>query len=249
MVNKYRTIWISDVHLGSRSCKAEFLIDFLKHNDCQKLYLVGDIIDGWKLRSNFYWPQTHLDVVRRILTKAKDGVEVIYLSGNHDEFLRNFGDYDLKMGNLRIVDEDIHETADGKKLLVVHGDEFDMVIRHQKWLAHIGDHFYGALIWLNERLNYVRRLTGFGYWSLSAYLKLKVKQAVNFISKFEDLLVQKCEKHGLDGVVCGHIHKAELKDMRGKLYANSGDWVESCTALIEHFDGRIEIIYWAKITH
>lgn len=246
MHNHYRTIWISDVHLGSPSCKAEFLVDFLKYNHCEKLYLVGDIIDGWKLQSRFFLPQSHLNVVRRVLTKAKRGVEIIYVTGNHDEFLRKFTEYELTMGNIRIVEEDIHETADKKKFLVIHGDGFDVVVRYHKWLAFLGDQAYSFLIWVNNYFNRVRHLFGYEYWSISAYMKLKVKRAVNFISHFEELLVRECEKRGLDGVVCGHIHKAEIKDLHGKSYCNSGDWVESCTALVEHAGGEIEIVHWAK---
>jgi UDP-2,3-diacylglucosamine pyrophosphatase LpxH len=240
----YRTIWISDFHLGSRNCRADFLIDFLLRTHSEKLYLVGDIIDGWQIKTDFYWPINHLNVVRRILDKAKQGVEVIYLPGNHDEFLRNFDDFQLTIGSIQITDQAIHTTADGKRLLVMHGDQFDTVVRHYKWLAHIGDYGYQFLMWVNRHLNHLRRWLGFGYWSLSAYVKLKVKEAVNFISKFEEMLVAECKAQGLQGVVCGHIHKAELKVVDNILYANAGDWVESCTALVEHFDGRLEIIHW-----
>jgi UDP-2,3-diacylglucosamine pyrophosphatase LpxH len=242
----YRTIWVSDFHLGSRNCRADFLIDFLKRNHSETLYLVGDIIDGWQIKSDFYWPANHLNVIREILDKAKKGVKVTYLPGNHDEFLRNFDDFNLSIGSIRITDRTVHTTVDGKKMLVMHGDQFDTVVRHYKWLAHIGDYGYQFLMWVNRHLNHFRRWLGYGYWSLSAYIKYKVKEAVNYISKFEEMLVEECREKGLQGVVCGHIHKAELKDVNGTLYANSGDWVESCTALVEHFDGRLEIINWVE---
>jgi len=244
MQNTYRTIWISDVHLGSQNAKAEFLIDFLLHNHCEKLYLVGDIIDGWRLQSKFHWPDSHQNVVTQVLDIARAGVEVIYLTGNHDDFLRRVSEYKLAFGNIKILDEIVHETVDGRKLLVIHGDKFDVVTRYHKWVSLLGDYIYGILIWVNRYFNHVRKWFGYEYWSLSSYIKLKVKSAVNIISNFEDSLVHECEKQDLQGVVCGHIHKAEMKDMRGKLYCNSGDWVESCTALVEHGDGELEIVHW-----
>jgi UDP-2,3-diacylglucosamine pyrophosphatase LpxH len=239
----YRTIWISDVHLGTRGCKADFLLDFLKHTESDYLYLVGDIIDGWRLRRGWYWPQAHNDVVQKVLRKARKGTKVIYVPGNHDEFARGYAG--LTFGDIPVVSEAIHETADGKKLLVIHGDQFDGVLQYAKWLAHLGDHAYTLALTLNHWINAIGRKLGFNYWSLSAYLKHKVKNAVQFINSYEETMADVARHRGVDGVVCGHIHHAELRDANGVLYANDGDWVESCTALVEYPDGRLEILRWA----
>ena len=238
----YRTIWISDIHLGTRGCKAEFLLNFLKYNDSEKLYLVGDIIDGWRLKKSWFWPQSHNDVVQKILRKARKGTEVIYVTGNHDETLRDFDGHFF--GGVLVTNELIHETADGRQFLVFHGDAFDAVVKHARWLAILGDHAYRVSMWTNHWVNVFRRAMGYSYWSLSAYLKHKVKNAVEYISRFEDAVAQECASRGLDGVICGHIHFAEMREMHGVLYCNDGDWVESCTALVEHMDGRLEIIRW-----
>jgi len=242
----YRTIWISDVHLGSPGCQANLLAKFLKEHESEQLYLVGDIIDGWRLKSKFFWPQEHSNVVRRILTRAKRGTEVIYVTGNHDDFLRRFVDFNLQLGNIKVVNEAIHETADGRRLMVVHGDMFDVVTRYHHWVAIAGDNAYTALIKLNTVYNFARRCLGKPYWSLSDYAKKKVKAAVNFISDFEDSVAYECRNRGLDGAVCGHIHNAEIRDIDGVQYYNCGDWVESCTALVEKHDGTIELINWAE---
>lgn len=244
-VYTYRTIWISDLHLGTKGCKAEFLLDFLKYNESEKLYLVGDIIDGWKLRRGWFWPQLHSDIVQKILRKARKGTEVIFIPGNHDEFLRPYDG--LKAGSVIIQNQDIHITADGKRLLVVHGDEFDGVMRYAKWLAFVGDRAYGFALTLNDWVNTVRRKLGMPYWSLSAMLKNKVKKAVEIIGNFEEFIVEVAQKKRVDGVVCGHIHHAEMKMIEGTLYCNDGDWVESCTALVEHEDGTLEIVRWADV--
>lgn len=248
-VQHHRSIWLSDVHLGTPGCKAEYLAEFLKYNTCDQLYLVGDIIDGWRIKSNFYWPQEHSNVIRRILTQAKRGTQVTYVLGNHDEFLRKFVDYGLIMGNIEIVNEAIHETADGRKLLVTHGDLFDVITRYHKWLAFAGDKAYDALLELNIHLNRFRARIGMPYWSLAAYTKQKVKTAVNFISEFEEALAYECRKRDLNGVICGHIHHAEVRDIEGVTYHNCGDWVESCTALVEDQNGEIRILPWATISH
>lgn len=240
----YRTIWISDIHLGTRGCQADALVSFLKNNNCQKLYLVGDIIDGWRMKKKIYWPQEHTNVIRRILTKAKRGTEVVYVAGNHDEFLRNFLEYKLILGNVRFVDEDIHTTASGQRFLVLHGDRFDGITRYAKWVALLGDSGYTLLLQLNIMFNWVRRKLGLGYWSLSAAVKQKVKTAVNFISNYEHALATEAKKRSVDGVICGHIHHAERKMIEDIVYANCGDWVESCTALVEHYDGTLDIIRW-----
>ncbi|SFW99458.1 UDP-2,3-diacylglucosamine diphosphatase [Marinospirillum alkaliphilum] len=234
-----RTLWISDVHLGTRDCQAEHLSDFLKQFQAERIYLVGDIIDGWKLRSGIYWPQAHTNVIRRLLTLSKRGTEVIYVTGNHDEFLRGYAS--LILGNIRLVDEAVHTTLDGRRLLVVHGDQFDVITRYHRWLAFLGDSAYEVTLVLNRWLNHWRRRWGYGYWSLSAWLKYKVKSAVNFISYFEEAIAHECGRRGLDGVVCGHIHHAEIRRVNEVDYLNCGDWVESCTALIENWDGQIEL--------
>ncbi len=243
-LRKHRSIWISDVHLGTRGSKSEFLSDFLKHNDCETLYLVGDIIDGWRMKKKAYWPQAHTNVIRRILTRAKRGTKVIYVTGNHDEFLRRYSGMDF--GNIHLVDECVHQTPAGKKLWVIHGDRFDAVVCNGKWLAHLGDHAYEFMLKLNVVLNHVRRKLGMGYWSLSCYVKYKVKKAVNFIGDFERILADECGKLGYDGVVCGHIHHPEIRMIGDKQYCNSGDWVESCSALVESFDGELSIIRWTS---
>ncbi len=249
IVNRYRTIWLSDIHLGTPGCKAEFLVDFLKRNECEKLYMVGDIIDGWKLKSGWFWPQEHTNVVRKVLTKAKRGTKVTYVTGNHDEFLRKFVDYRLEIGNIHLVNEAVHETADGRRLLILHGDFFDVITRYHRWLALAGDMAYETLMHSNYWFNRVRGLFGMRYWSLSAYAKNKVKNAVNIVSNFEEAVARECKRRGLDGVICGHIHHAEIRNINGVTYHNCGDWVESCTALAEDFNGKLSIVRWVAIDH
>jgi len=239
-----RTIWLSDIHLGTRDCKAEFLLEFLRRYDAEKIYLVGDIIDGWSLRRKWYWPTAHSTVIQKILRKSRKGTRVIFIPGNHDEFLRSY--VGLEIGDIELLQDDIHITADGKKLLVMHGDEFDSVIAYARWLTHVGDYIYMKLLTLNRWLNHVRQKMGLSYWSLSARVKQKVKQAVQIISDFEYYLADIAKRRQVDGVVCGHIHHAEIKPVGSILYCNDGDWVESCTALVEWFDGRLEIIYWVS---
>lgn len=244
---RYRSVFISDAHLGTVGSQAEALAAFLKQCQCEKLYLVGDIIDGWRLQSTFFWPQEHTNVIRKILTKSKRGTQVYYVTGNHDDFLRKFVDYELRMGNIHVVNDCIHVTADNRKLFVIHGDLFDVVTRYHRWVARIGDVAYVTLLRANRYVNQVRARMGYPYWSLSAYAKHKVKSAVNFISEFEKAVAHECRRRGFDGVVCGHIHHAEMKTIEGVSYYNSGDWVESCSALVEHFDGRMEIVYWSEL--
>lgn len=245
----FRSIWISDVHLGTVDCKAEHLSRFLKQHTCDRLYLVGDIIDGWKLKQNFYWPQAHTNVVRKVLTKAQRGTEVIYVTGNHDEFLRKFVRFNLSVGNLRVVNEAIHVTADGRRLLITHGDAFDVITRYHAVIAKTGDALYEATMRINHHFNRARRLLGMRYFSLSAFAKQRVKTAVNVISDFEDAVAHECRRRGLDGVVCGHIHHAEVRDIDGITYHNCGDWVESCTALVEDEHGHIEVLHWVTLDH
>lgn len=244
-VTRYRTIWLSDIHLGTRGCQAEMLLDFLKHTESERLYLVGDIVDGWRLKKSWYWPQSHNDVVQKILRRARKGTQVYLVPGNHDEAFRDY--IGLQFGGVTILEDMIHTAADGKRYLVIHGDQFDAVVRYAKWLAFVGDSAYTFLLWLNTVLNKVRRKLGFSYWSLSAYLKHKTKKAVEFIGDYEVALTEEARRRQVDGVICGHIHHAEMRDMDGVLYVNDGDWVESCTALVEHMDGRLEILRWADI--
>ena len=240
----YRSVFLSDIHLGTRGCQAELLLDFLRHMTCEQLYLVGDIVDGWKMKSGWYWPQSHNDVVQKFLRQARKGVQVTYTPGNHDDRVRDF--CGVHFGGVLVARDTVHQTADGRRFLVVHGDEFDTVVRHAVWIAHAGDIAYRAALTLNTLLNHIRRRLGFGYWSLSAYLKSRVKNALKFIDNFEGALAGEARRRNLDGVICGHIHKAQMRDIDGTLYVNDGDWVESCTALVEHFDGRLEILKWAE---
>jgi len=244
-VNYYRSIFISDVHLGTRGCKAEYLLDFLRHNESEYLYLVGDIFDGWRLKRNWYWPQSHNDVVQKFLRRARKGAKVIYLPGNHDEAAREY--VNLQFGGIWVQDELVHTAADGRQYLVIHGDQFDTVVKYAKWLALIGDHAYVLLLGLNTWLNFIRRKLGFTYWSISAYLKHKAKTAVEYIGKYEIAVAEEARRRQVDGVICGHIHHAEMREMEGILYCNDGDWVESCTALVEHETGEFEIIRWTEL--
>jgi len=244
---QYRSIWVSDIHLGTRGCKAEYLLDFLRVTESEYLYLVGDIIDGWRLKRSWYWAQSHNDVIQKLLRKARKGTKVIYVPGNHDEALRDY--VDLQFGGITILRDAIHETASGKRLLIIHGDEFDGIVRYAKWLAFLGDRAYDLALSLNHWFNVARHRLGYPYWSLSAFLKHKVKNAVEYISNYEAAIADEARRRRVDGVVCGHIHQAEIRDMGGILYCNDGDWVESCTALVEHLDGHLELIHWAKERH
>jgi len=245
LVHKYRTIWISDIHLGTRGCKAEHLLDFFKHTESDTLYLVGDIVDGWRLRKSWYCPQSHNDVVQKLLRKARKGTRVIYVPGNHDEMLRDYTD--MVFGGVTLKSEAYHTTADGRRLWITHGDQFDAVVRYARWLAYLGDWAYNTVEAINYWFNLVRRVLGFRYWSLSKFLKHRVKNAVQFVSKYEEVVAEEARKRGVDGVVCGHIHHAEMRDFDGLLYCNDGDWVESCTALVEHRNGELEILNWADV--
>lgn len=240
----YRTVFISDTHLGTRAARVDLLLDFLKHISCDKLYLVGDIVDGWRLKKSWYWDTTHNDIIRKILKLARSGTEVIYIPGNHDEGFRGFTGNDLAGVKTRM--DDIFIGADGRKYWVIHGDEFDGVVKYAKWLAHVGDFAYQALLKINTGFNWCRRKLGYSYWSLSAYLKHKVKNAVEFMGDYEEAVATEARRRGVDGVICGHIHHAEMRDIDGILYLNDGDWVESCTALTESEAGEWSIIYWAE---
>jgi len=238
----FRTLFLSDIHLGTRSCQAELLLDFLRCHDAETIYLVGDVVDGWQLRRGWYWPQAHNDVVQKLLRKARKGARIVYVPGNHDEFLRDYlGNY---FGGVEIVDRIVHRTADGRRMLVIHGDQFDIVIRHARWLAHLGAGAYAVVFHLNTIFNFVRRRLGFNYWSLSSWLKRRVKNAVSYMGAFEEVLANEARRLGADGIVCGHIHYARMVDVHGIRYVNTGDWVESCTAVAEHHNGQLEIIHW-----
>lgn len=242
---RYRTVWISDLHLGTRGCDARGVLDFLRETECERMYLVGDILDLWRLRRDRYWPQSHNDVLQKLLRKGRKGTDLIYIPGNHDEFCGNFmGIY----GNIVVKAHDIYTTKLGQRLLVMHGHEFDTVTTHARWLAVLGDIGYGLLLAANRPLNYLRNCAGLGHWSLSAYVKRRVKNAVSYISHYEDAVARYAARHRADGVICGHIHTPAVKQLRGLAYYNTGDWVESSTALVEHLDGRMELIYWHQ-TH
>lgn len=241
---QFRTLFISDVHLGTRGCQADRLIDFLRTHEADEIYLVGDIVDGWAIRNGWYWPQTHNDVVQKLLRQGRKGARIIYVPGNHDEFLRDY--YGTHFGGIEVVENAIHVGADGKRYLVIHGDLFDLVVTQARWLAHLGDRAYDFAIGANRVFNALRRRFGFPYWSLSQWAKLKVKNAVNYIGAFEKTLVAEAERHGVDGVICGHIHHAVIHSDFGVRYINCGDWVESCTAVAEHHDGHFEIITWTQ---
>ena len=247
-ITKYKTICISDCHLGTKDAQADILNNFLKHHTCEDLFLVGDIIDGWKIQQNKWrWKQSHTNVIRRLLGFAKHGVRVTFVTGNHDEFIRPFVAHGLTFDGIYVCNQAEYRSIDGKLFLITHGDMFDGITRLAPWLNFLGDKAYDAVLWINTHFNYFRHRMGFGYWSLSKYLKHKVKKAIDFVFKFEETITDYCAKRGFDGVICGHIHTPEIKTMPNDIiYMNDGDWVETCSALVEHYDGRWEIIYWTK---
>lgn len=247
-ITKYKTICISDLHLGARDSKADLLNNFLKHHECERLFLIGDIIDGWKIQQNKWrWKQSHTNVIRRILGYSKRGTAVVYVTGNHDEFLRPLVHHGFNLGNIQMVNQAEYRDIDGNLYLITHGDVFDGVTRLAPWLGFLGDKLYDVALWFNNYFNFARRKLGFGYWSLSKYLKARVKKAMGFVFKFELTMLQYAQKRGYDGVICGHIHTPEIKVINGMTYMNDGDWVESCSALVEHYDGHWEIVYWTEI--
>jgi UDP-2,3-diacylglucosamine pyrophosphatase LpxH len=245
VARRHRAIFLSDMHLGTRGCQAHLILDFLRHNDADVYYLVGDILDGWRMRSSFYWPQDHNDVIQKLLRKVRHGARMVFVPGNHDEFARQFTG--LTFGGIEIKRNTMHVAADGKRYLVMHGDEFDVVVRHSKWLAHLGDWAYDFAIFVNTHFNAIRRRLGFPYWSFSAWAKLKVKNAVSFIGAFETALADEARRRGADGVICGHIHHPIIRDLDGVTYVNTGDFVESCSCVVEHSDGRLEVLRWPTI--
>lgn len=238
---RYRTVWISDVHLGSRGCQARDVARFLRRIECETLYLVGDIVDLWRMRGRTYWPVEHNEVINCVLEIVKSGTRVIFLPGNHDEAARQY--LGIEIGGVQVQEDAIHETADGRRLLVIHGDQFDLVVKHSRLLSLVGSTTYEWLIHINRWYNHARRAMGLNYQSLSQWAKLKVKRACTFISRFEEALITEARRRELDGVVCGHIHKAECTELDdGCVYYNCGDWIESCTAVVEHFDGSMQVI-------
>ena len=244
---RYRTLWVSDVHLGTRDAKAEDLLAFLRATESETLYLVGDVVDGWALRRSWFWTPAANDVLQKLLRKARKGTRVVYVPGNHDAFARAYVGHDF--GGIAVRDRAVHTTADGRRLLVLHGDEFDGVVRLAPWLSHVGAWAYQGVLRLNRPVHRLRARLGRPYWSLSAFLKGKAKRAVQYVGDFGAAVAAEAARHGVDGVVCGHIHHAEIRDVGGVRYLNCGDWVESCTALAEGFDGRIELIRWHTVGH
>lgn len=243
-VRAYRAVFLSDVHLGTRGCRADVLCDFLRAVRCEQLYLVGDVVDGWRLRKSWYWNRDHDEAIRLLLRHARHGARVTYIPGNHDEIFRDW--LGLEVAGIRLARQAEHVTADGRRLLVLHGDEFDSVVRYARTIALLGDWAYDRAIWANRHFNWARRRLGYPYWSLSGWLKRGVKEAVKAIDRFEGAVAAEARRGGYHGVVCGHIHHAEMRDIGGVLYMNDGDWVESCTALVEHADGRFELLDWAR---
>ncbi|MEM9269299.1 MAG: UDP-2,3-diacylglucosamine diphosphatase [Pseudomonadota bacterium] len=241
---KYRTLFLSDIHLGTRGCQADLLLDFLDHYDAETLFLVGDIFDGWRLSRGWHWPQKHNDVVTKFLDMARSGTRIFYIPGNHDEIMRRY--LGTHFGGIEVMETAEFTSADGKRFLVTHGDQFDNVVMNAKWLAYLGDSAYVTLLWMNTWINKLRWLWGGQYWSLSKWAKRQVKQAVNFISAYEDVLTGEAKRGGYEGVICGHIHSAALHPLGDVQYVNTGDWVESCTAIIEHEDGSLHLIDWAS---
>jgi UDP-2,3-diacylglucosamine pyrophosphatase LpxH len=240
---RVRSIFLSDIHLGTRACKAERLLDFLREHEAEHLFLIGDIIDFWSMNRGIHWSRAQNTVIQKILRRARHGEKVVFIPGNHDEALREY--HGITFGDIAVVNEYVHQTADGRRFLLLHGDEFDQVTRYHKWVAVLGDIAYNGLVRANGVFSWIRRRLGRpGYWSLAGYAKRKVKRALEFIFDFEESVIRNVRDRGLDGVICGHIHWAAIKEIRGLTYVNCGDWVDSCTAIVEHHDGRIELIDW-----
>jgi UDP-2,3-diacylglucosamine pyrophosphatase LpxH len=240
---KVRSVFLSDIHLGTRACQADRLLDFLRDYPAEQTYLIGDIVDFWAMSRGIHWTTAQNTVVQKLLRRARHGERVTFIPGNHDEALRDY--YGIVFGDIEVAPEVVHETADGRRFLLIHGDQFDQVTRHHRWVAVLGDMAYDWLVRLNLALSWLRRKAGrAGYWSLAGYAKRKVKTALNFIFDFEESAVRHAAERGLDGVICGHIHWATLREIDGLTYVNCGDWVDSCTAIVEHFDGQLELVAW-----
>jgi UDP-2,3-diacylglucosamine pyrophosphatase LpxH len=246
-VPQVRSIFLSDIHLGTRACQADRLLEFLREYESDHLFLVGDSIDFWAMSRSIYWSPAQNTVVQKILKRARHGVRVLFIPGNHDEAIREY--VGTSFGDIQVVHDHLHTGADGKRYLLLHGDEFDTVTRYHRWLAVLGDRAYSFVVRLNIALSWIRRTLGVsGYWSLSGYAKRKVKSAVSFIYDFEESVVRNVRSRDLDGVICGHIHAATIRDIEGITYINCGDWVDSCTAIVEHGDGRMELVRWGVPT-
>lgn len=241
---QYRSIWLSDIHLGYKGCKADYLLDFLKTTESDVLYLIGDIVDLWSVKRTMFWPQMHNNIVRTILGKAKQGTRVIYIPGNHDEQLREYTG--MIFGNVEIHNEYTHVTPDGKRMLLVHGDAYDAIMKCRGVKNYIGNLGYEVLLYCNRQISRIRRKFGFPYWSLSGFVKRQVKDAMEHINNFAEVVCSDAARRGYDGVVCGHIHHADLREVEGILYCNDGDWVENCTALVELENGQMELIHWTE---
>ena len=239
----YRSVWISDAHLCSPDSQSDMLQSFLDSIRCDYLYMVGDMIDVWALRNKWHWPRQYNEVVHKLLKRSRKGAKIIYIPGNHDEFFRDFVGYTF--GDVEIRLQSFHTTADGRRFLVIHGDEFDTIVRFKPWLSHLGNWAYRHLITMNRAVNYVRRLFGWPYWSFSRAMARKVGGAVRHLRNYEELLTRAARRRNADGVICGHSHKPDMREINGVLYCNTGDWMHHCTALVEHEDGRLEMIWWA----
>ncbi len=246
---RVKTIFISDIHLATKGCKVEYLLKFLEEYEADVYYLIGDIIDGWRIRSKWFWPEEHSTVIKKFLELSNSGKKIYWITGNHDEFLRPFVEFHLTLGSIEILNETTFISVSGKRYWITHGDKFDLIMCNIKWLSYIGDYSYVFLIWLNNHLNRFRKSLGLRYWSLSNYLKQSTKQVVRFVSDYSTIVSTECKNKGYNGVICGHIHTAEEKWIDGIHYINTGDWVESCTAAIEKYSGELEIVKYIEITH
>ncbi|MEX2126071.1 MAG: UDP-2,3-diacylglucosamine diphosphatase [Woeseia sp.] len=237
-----RTVWLSDVHLGSRACRVNLLLDFLRQTRCELLYLVGDIIDLESLRRTFYWPASHSEVLRMLLKKSQEGTRVIYIPGNHDDDLRAYAG--LKFGNIEVSRQAIHTTRAGRRLLVLHGDQFDAVVRGRSFGVLLGSLACRTLLALNRFTHWLHDLSGRPYWSLAQHVKSRFGGARRYVDRFRHATLAAAREARVDGVICGHIHKADLVELDGLLYCNDGDWVESCTALVENQGGELSLLKW-----
>lgn len=240
--NHYRTLWLSDIHLGCRDCKAEFLLNFLADNEADRIYLVGDIVDFWALKRRVYWPASHNAVLNLLLKKAQQGTEVVYLPGNHDELMKPY--VELLFGSIQIHQEFVHETVTGKRLLMLHGDKYDSVVCFGKFHAMLGDVLYDVSLWLNRQCHGIRKRLGLPYWSMASYIKTKVKKANEAIRRYRDAAIADAKEQGVDGIICGHIHHPQMEMVDGILYCNDGDWIENCTLMVENQSGDLKLLRW-----
>ena len=241
---RYRALFISDLHLGTKGCQAKRFVEFLRVNDADIIYLVGDIVDGWQLKSGWYWPQAHNDVLQKLLRKARKGARLVYIPGNHDEFLRSY--FGTHFGGIEVVADAVHDAVDGKRYLVTHGDQFDLIVKHARSLAPLGEHVYALALATNRAANWFRQGFGLSHRSLSHWAKLKIKNAVNYIGDFQQAVAAQARRRQCDGVICGHIHHPGIRDIAGVRYVNCGDWIDSCTVAVEKPDGELEILPWTR---